>query len=256
MTNIRYYDNNTKAEFNGRIYYLRKSQGYYYSPKKTESGVKGCDMLHRMVYMSVYGEIPTGYEIHHKDGDKSNNDISNLECLSVEEHREYHATHISEEQRKRKWENLQKNVRPKADIWHGSEKGKEWHRQHYEEMKDKLYEKVERICAVCGKTFYTSRKNTGKFCSAKCAAKDRRDSGIDNIEKICEYCGKPFITNKYQKRQFCSRKCSANARKSEIETRKCKWCGKEFVVKKGKAKDCCSVSCSNRYRAIQTEIRG
>lgn len=32
------------------------------------------------------GIIPPGYHIHHKDGDYTNNDISNLECLPPGEH--------------------------------------------------------------------------------------------------------------------------------------------------------------------------
>lgn len=35
-------------------------------------------------------KIPHGYEIHHIDGDHSNNHIDNLECLSVREHYERH----------------------------------------------------------------------------------------------------------------------------------------------------------------------
>ena len=35
---------------------------------------------------------PSKYHIHHKDHDHSNNEPSNLECLTVEEHREHHST--------------------------------------------------------------------------------------------------------------------------------------------------------------------
>lgn len=50
---------------------------------------------YRKIWMSFYGDIPkdsTGrsYEIHHIDGDKSNNDISNLQCVSVNEHFDIH----------------------------------------------------------------------------------------------------------------------------------------------------------------------
>ena len=83
MTNIEYNENKTRATFNGRLYYLRESQGYYYSPRKDRSGL---DMLHRMVFIHYNGEIPKGYCIHHKDGNKGNNDISNLECVRRSEH--------------------------------------------------------------------------------------------------------------------------------------------------------------------------
>ena len=35
-------------------------------------------------------KIPEGYEIHHIDGNKNNNDIDNLKCVSIEEHLDIH----------------------------------------------------------------------------------------------------------------------------------------------------------------------
>jgi len=40
--------------------------------------------------MNLKGEIPKGFEIHHIDGDKDNNNISNLEILSASEHQKKH----------------------------------------------------------------------------------------------------------------------------------------------------------------------
>lgn len=37
-------------------------------------------------------EVPKGYVIHHKDHDKLNNSIDNLECLTRSQHMTYHAT--------------------------------------------------------------------------------------------------------------------------------------------------------------------
>ena len=41
---------------------------------------------HRYLWTQKHGEIPDGHHIHHIDGDKLNNDIENLECLSASEH--------------------------------------------------------------------------------------------------------------------------------------------------------------------------
>lgn len=45
---------------------------------------------HRKVWEDFYGEIPEGMQIHHKDFDKTNNDISNLQLVTPLEHRRLH----------------------------------------------------------------------------------------------------------------------------------------------------------------------
>lgn len=245
MTNIEYNENKTRAIFNGRLYYLRESQGYYYSPRKDRSGL---DMLHRMVFIHYNGEIPKGYCIHHKDGNKGNNDISNLECVRRSEHSHYHGVNAPEELAEFRKRNLEENARPAANIWHGSAEGREWHKQHYEQMKDKLYEEVECVCVVCGKTFTAHQKTGSKCCSKACRAKERRMSGIDNETRICENCGKEFVTSRFSKARFCSKQCSADTRKKS-ETRICLYCGKEFTVKPAMKKVCCSRKCASNYFA-------
>ena len=51
---------------------------------------KGTQYEHRVVWEQANGPIPNAYHIHHKDGDRSNNDLSNLEILSDSEHRHLH----------------------------------------------------------------------------------------------------------------------------------------------------------------------
>ena len=47
--------------------------------------------VHRLVWEKAHGPIPKGYEIHHKDGNGNNNDLSNLELLTCSEHKALHA---------------------------------------------------------------------------------------------------------------------------------------------------------------------
>ena len=42
--------------------------------------------LHRAIWELVNGEIPKDTMIHHIDGDKSNNYIENLECVTRQQH--------------------------------------------------------------------------------------------------------------------------------------------------------------------------
>jgi hypothetical protein len=45
---------------------------------------------YRKIYEDHFGKIPDGYHIHHIDGNPLNNDISNLQCLSPEDHKNIH----------------------------------------------------------------------------------------------------------------------------------------------------------------------
>lgn len=46
--------------------------------------------IHRVCWETYCGPIPKGYVIHHKDGDKTNNSIHNLACLTNGEHTREH----------------------------------------------------------------------------------------------------------------------------------------------------------------------
>ena len=70
-------------EFNGSKYTLRNN-GYYGRTDGSRS------MMHRDVWVHFNGDIPDGHDIHHKDHDKENNDIGNLECISKSLHRLHH----------------------------------------------------------------------------------------------------------------------------------------------------------------------
>lgn len=92
-------------EYKGLLY--KKTDKYYY-----RSG-KHCRViyLHREVYEDFYGEIPKGYVVHHKDGNKINNSPDNLEIIKRGDHSRLHNTgHVhSEEARKKMSEAIQRH---------------------------------------------------------------------------------------------------------------------------------------------------
>jgi hypothetical protein len=51
-----------------------------------DDGQKRYIKEHHKVWIEFYGKIPKGYIIHHKDGNKENNNINNLECMLKKEH--------------------------------------------------------------------------------------------------------------------------------------------------------------------------
>lgn len=44
----------------------------------------------RRIWSEVNGPIPEGYHVHHRDGDFTNNQLKNLECISASEHMRLH----------------------------------------------------------------------------------------------------------------------------------------------------------------------
>ena len=74
-----------RRNFNGNTYTLRNN-GYYGKTSGNRS------LMHRDVWEFHNGSIPDGYDIHHIDHDKTNNDISNLELYTKSEHAKKFAT--------------------------------------------------------------------------------------------------------------------------------------------------------------------
>ena len=65
------------------------NQGYYYITTN-EYGFRN-QLLHRLIMADAIGcGILSNYVVHHIDGDKLNNDLSNLELLTNEEHTSLH----------------------------------------------------------------------------------------------------------------------------------------------------------------------
>ena len=169
--------------------------------------------LHRYIWELSNGEIPKGYEIHHIDGDKANNDITNLAMLETSEHRLAHIETTRLTGNNNVESGHLERIRPLTKEWHASSEGREWHKEHYECNKDKLHRKDSFTCEQCGIAFESEVTGNNRFCSNKCKSAWRRASGIDDEERKCEICGKTFKTNKYSRTRTCSRKCGAILRK-------------------------------------------
>lgn len=52
---------------------------------------KKSHLIHRLIFSAFIKEIPFGYDVHHIDEDKSNNNIENLKILTKREHMTLHA---------------------------------------------------------------------------------------------------------------------------------------------------------------------
>ena len=202
---IEYREDGDLAIIDGYKFRRDKKTGYYLSTREIGGKRK---RLHVYIWETNNGPIPAGYEVHHKDRDKTNNNLSNYELLSSLEHTKRHAEEMTEEARARAAQNLEDKARPKACEWHKSEAGREWHKVHYAAMKEKLHPVTEYFCTECGGNFLSYRlygENENRFCCNNCKSAHRRRSGVDNIERECACCGEKFITNKYSKARYCEK---------------------------------------------------
>lgn len=176
---------------------MRINQGYYVIGKNTR--------VHRLIWETHNGPIPSGYDIHHIDGNKLNNDLKNLQCLP-------HSEHLS----------IHMKANKKLHDWHKTEEG----RKFLGEKSRKLWETREihiLKCKHCNADFQAKQIDRAEYCSDKCMQAARRRRGDDLIEKICVICSKPFLNNKNHKTVTCGYKCGSKYRTRFAKgTRKCR----------------------------------
>lgn len=61
--------------------------GWYFTVNLFDcNGRRKTERIHRLVAKEFIGEIPKGYQVHHKDRNKQNNRFDNLEILTCREH--------------------------------------------------------------------------------------------------------------------------------------------------------------------------
>lgn len=184
----------------GRTFYQCKKTGYWLSTSygKDKPRVRA----HQWVWICTHGKIPPGYHIHHRNNDKSDNRIENLELIYKSTHLSYH---LNDPIRKEQSRKICDKIRPLSKKWHASEQGRAWHKAHG--ILTWINRKPEkRICKICVKEYETKTFHQ-EFCSNKCKSKWRRDSGLDNIERQCSKCLCKFMINKYTKTKKC-RECN------------------------------------------------
>lgn len=142
-----------RVKFNGQKYYW---YGRYYGATTR----KGPD-LHRAVWIFHNGPIPSGHHIHHVDHDATNNDISNLECISSSEHTRRHQKNLPY---------LQRN----CIQCNGEYKTKSVKSRYCSNNCKSAYRRksgadnIRAICHVCHELFSKNRYALTKTCGSRC----------------------------------------------------------------------------------------
>ena len=212
---VEYQDAGKIAYYNGYRFTRDDKTGYYLSSIKIGTRRK---RLHIYVYECERGRaVPAGYQIHHIDGDKSHNEISNLACIPLHNHLSYHSRTYVEKHREEVNKQME-SIRPMTKAWHRSPAGHEWHKQHYEKMKKSLYTERDFVCAYCGKPFKSTKADSKYCCNAHKTAY-RNKLGLDNVDRVCVVCGKTFSVNKYKKTKTCSKECYSTLQRINLINR-------------------------------------
>ena len=183
----------------GKKFYQDKSTVYWISTSSKKI------RAHVWVWQYNHGKVPKKYHIHHKNEDKSDNRIENLELIQASVHM---SLHMQDPVRKKFASEMANKYRPLTKEWHGSVEGKAWHKYHAAKCKFGNWEPSKYICQCCNKEYLSKKRSRSRFCSNNCKSQWRRDQGIDNVKRKCLTCEKEFEVNKYAKRKYCSQRCS------------------------------------------------
>jgi hypothetical protein len=125
--------------------FYKDRRGYYYSPSN--------GYLHRFLWEKFNNKkIPSGFHIHHVDGNKENNTIGNLVIVSKKKHLSQH---------------YYGSIGEIMKSWHKSKNGKSWHKQRAVAFFAKR-KKILKKCQHCG-VKYWSKGTYSKNCNSKCA---------------------------------------------------------------------------------------
>lgn len=181
-----------------RVRYFLGNDGYF----RSSNG----DMLHRAVWESKHGKMPRRHEVHHKDRDKSNNRLDNLELLSPSDHARRHALERFASDPESMREHMRKHVLPAAHRWWKSPEGRARMAEVWAARP-----KSEFRCIQCGETYMGySHMARLRLCSNTCRSRYRYASGVDDEPRHCAACGTSFVVNKHSTRRFCSGECGSS----------------------------------------------
>ncbi len=163
------------------IVYIKAANGYMVR-HRPEGGMA---YEHRDVWEAAHGPIPRTHHIHHKNKDRSDNRLENLESIEARDHLRMHGLTLE-------GVNRFNNAKARAPK--------------------RMFD-----CVVCDKHGET-RHGTQKFCSKGCSLKHFR--WLNNAHKYalrvakrikakCCVCQKPFVVTRNS--TTCSPKCSHTA---------------------------------------------
>jgi hypothetical protein len=189
---------------------------------------------YRKIWEDHYEKIPKGHHIHHIDGNPYNNDISNLQCLSAEEHSKIHRDEFI------RWATIggkmggDKCKNEKLGWFAADEKTRKERSKHansfrktelFSELRKKEYQSGQRKHWT---TFYSAEEvskkisagdpgkstrgkkawNSGKtmaLSNPELARERKRKAALSREKIVCECCNKEFDSGNLKRHQSISK---------------------------------------------------
>ena len=184
--------------------------------------------------MAAHGPIPEGYHVHHKNGDKTDNRLENLEAIT---HGEHSARHIAEKI--------------------GPYRAKAIANSLAAQLRNIEKRKQRRLrCVICGTIYRSGSRNPTRYCSSACV-EAARSGAFDGERRRCEFCGEFYDATRRVQR-YCSKRCNHAATEARAGSRvvrevACASCGQSFPSARSNARFCgreCALRFhgNNRYR--------
>lgn len=193
-------------EYDGIRFYEDK-KGYWIGQILDEAGNPHRIRLHVYVWEKFNGPVPEGYDIHHIDHDPSNNEIENLIALPESEHHRLHIAERDPAELSKIMElyarpkAVEWHKSEQGHEWH-----KEQYQKTLAPYREEQITLTCQWCGREYQTSPLVRDHS-RFCSNKCKTAFRYHSGVDNVERVCAVCGKTFSVNKYSRTKTCSKEC-------------------------------------------------
>lgn len=122
------------------------------------------------LHLGLTKEQMKGYDSHHIDENKDNNDISNLQLVKRKEHATAHALKQIHIKIKKTCEYCGEEYEASSNVAHKQRFCNQKCQMRYRRANG--LNNAERICLNCGKKFIYDKSNPNtKFCSKRCAGK-------------------------------------------------------------------------------------
>jgi hypothetical protein len=183
--------------------------------------------LHREVWEQANGPIPDSFHVHHKNGDKRDNSLENLELLSHGQHSAHHVEANLAPHREKALRNaFETRLRNSADR-----------------------RLATLVCVQCGGEYSSGARRPRRFCSSRCVEAARAGAFARQRRK-CEHCGQEYFATRRVQR-YCSRLCNSRASAERIvmvRQLECAECGTAFSAERSNARFC-SRRCALRFHS-------